>query len=188
MTFALFGSIPWLLPGLLLAFVLGLLSARWVSGHLRSHPMVAWLMIVGLGLVFSATLTPLRGAIENGTVGTGACDLSGLWPLSPSSWFTFGDRPMNILMFLPLGLAIGLIPRSPTKIWLVIVATVMPFALESVQLLVPILGRGCEGIDLVDNLTGLLLGLGVGSVVGRFVAQPRPVSRVTCQPPVRGTS
>jgi hypothetical protein len=187
MRLILSGPIPWLLPGLLLAFNIWLLAPRWVAGRLRIHPVLGLLMIMGLGLVISATLTPLRHAIENGTAGTGTCDLSQLWPTSPRSWLSLSDRTMNIIMFVPLALAIGLVPLSPSKVALVIEAIALPFVIESVQLLAPILGRGCEGADLVDNLTGLLLGLVAGTVVGRFVAAgPAPSStRGNADPGVR---
>lgn len=47
-------------------------------------------------------------------------------------------------------------------------AVALPFVIEATQLLVPSLGRACESADVVDNLTGLVLGLAAGAVVARF--------------------
>ena len=33
--------------------------------------------------------------------------------------------------------------------------------------MIPVLGRSCSSIDVVDNLTGLIVGLGVG-LIGRL--------------------
>ena len=48
----------------------------------------------------------------------------------------------------------------------VVAAIALPFAIEATQLLVPLLGRGCESADVVDNLIGLAIGLAIGLVAG----------------------
>jgi hypothetical protein len=73
-------------------------------------------------------------------------------------------------MFVPLRAAIGLVPRSRRKAAIVIAAIALPFGIETIQLLVPALDRACESADVVDNLTGLAIGLGGGVVAGRLVA------------------
>ncbi len=47
-----------------------------------------------------------------------------------------------------------------------VVAVGMLVAVETVQALAPALGRRCESGDVVDNVTGLLVGLAIGSVIG----------------------
>ncbi len=47
-----------------------------------------------------------------------------------------------------------------------IAAIALPFAIETIQLLLPVLDRACESADVVDNLTGLVIGLGGGVVAG----------------------
>jgi hypothetical protein len=54
-------------------------------------------------------------------------------------------------------------------------ALAMPFVVELTQSFVTSLGRGCESADIIDNLTGLCLGFGVGTVL-RW-AGPRSTSR-----------
>ena len=172
---ALFGPVPWLVPGVLLSVVVGLVAAGPLAAALRVRRALAFAVIVSFGLIVSTTLTPLRRAVEHGSVGTGWCDLSRVWPLPFDSWLSFSDPTGNILLFIPLGLAIGLVPRSPAKVVLLEAAIVLPFVIETVQLLAPVLARGCEAADVVDNLTGLLIGLAAGTVLGRFVsASPGP--------------
>jgi len=171
------GQIPWVLPGVLAALGIWRLTGRRLARVLRVHPTVTFLMIVGFGVVASVTLTPLRDAIEVGYTGTGVCDLSRVWPLSPRLWWRISDETMNIAMFVPIGLSIGLVPRSFAKAVLVTGAVLLPFAIEWVQLVATVLARGCEAADVVDNLTGLLVGLTMATVVTRVAVrvQARPV-------------
>jgi lipopolysaccharide/colanic/teichoic acid biosynthesis glycosyltransferase len=169
----IFRSLPWLWPGLLLTSLVGLVSARKVSRYLRIQPAAAFLMAFGLGLVVFATLTPRRVAIEYGAVGTGVCDMSQVWPSSARLWMASKDRPLNVLLFIPLGLAIALVPRSPAKIALIVAAALMPFGIELVQRVAPVLARSCQGGDVADNLSGLVLGLVAGVMASRFASSRR---------------
>jgi glycopeptide antibiotics resistance protein len=83
---------------------------------------------------------------------------------------TNGDALGNILMFIPLGVTISLVPGSRRKAAIVVAAIALPFAIETIQLLLPALDRACESADVVDNLTGLVIGLGGGSVAGWLAA------------------
>jgi glycopeptide antibiotics resistance protein len=58
------------------------------------------------------------------------------------------------------------VPRSRRKAVVLIAAIALPFAIEITQMLLPILDRACESADVVDNLTGLVLGLGGGVAAG----------------------
>ena len=71
-------------------------------------------------------------------------------------------------MFIPLGATIGLLPGSRRKAAIVIAAIALPFAIETTQLLAPALDRACESADVVDNLSGLAIGLVGGVVAGRL--------------------
>ena len=70
---------------------------------------------------------------------------------------------------MPLGFTIGLVPGSRRRNVLAVVAVAAPFAIETAQLLLPILGRGCQSADVFDNLTGLV----VGWIVGAGARDPR---------------
>ena len=52
---------------------------------------------------------------------------------------------------------------------IVVAAIVLPFAIETTQQLVLWLDRACESADVVDNLTGLAIGLAGGVVVRRLI-------------------
>ena len=126
--------------------------------------------MLSLGIILSATLTPLRWAIDFGATGSGVCDFSriGLAPLG--ELLRFNDTSLNILLFIPLGVTIGLVPMSRRKAAVVAAAMALPFAIETIQLLVPWLDRGCQSADVIDNLTGLIVGLAAGSAAGWLAA------------------
>ncbi len=168
-----FNVLPWLLPGLVVSALIGLVVSHRIGRYFRTTPSVSWGLVVGFGLVVSATLTPLRGGLELGTTGIGTCDLSriGIAPLQELLRPT--DTSLNVLLFIPLGIAVGLVPRSRRRNVLVAVALVSPVAIESAQLVLPVLGRGCQSADVFDNLSGLVLGwlIGAGArILGSGVA------------------
>ena len=70
---------------------------------------------------------------------------------------------LNVALFIPLGIAIGLVHVSRPWAALTFAAIALPFAIEAIQLVAPILDRGCQSADVVDNLTGLALGLLIGT-------------------------
>jgi len=168
--------LPWFFPGVTISLVVGLVTSGVVGRSLGVSRIVALALILSLGIILSATLTPLRWAIDFGAAGTGACNFSriGLAPLG--ELLRFDDTSLNVLLFIPLGVTIGLVPRSRRKAAIVAAAIALPFAIETVQLLVPWLDRGCESADVVDNLTGLFVGLAAGSVAGRAAAPWRGTS------------
>jgi glycopeptide antibiotics resistance protein len=163
-------DLPWLLPGAAIAFVVSLAASGAVGRALRVRRPIACVMVLSLGIILAATLTPQSEALAFGAVGTGSCDFSriGLAPLH--ELLEFKETSLNVLLFAPLGASIAFIPRSRLKVVVIIAAIALPFAIETTQLLVPALDRACESADVVDNLTGLVMGLGGGVVAGRLVA------------------
>lgn len=155
--------LPWLVPGLILSSIIGLVIGKRVGRALRAHPAVGWALVLSFGLIVAATLTPLRGGLELDAPAIGTCDLSrvGIAPLQ--LLLRLSDQSLNVLLFLPLGISIGLVPGSRRQRALVALAVVSPVVIEMAQLLLPILGRGCQSGDVFDNLTGLLVGLVVGT-------------------------
>ena len=65
---------------------------------------------------------------------------------------------------IPLGFAIVLLPRSRRKLAVLLGAIALPFAVESIQFIASPLGRECQSSDVIDNLTGLFVGLAAGTV------------------------
>ncbi len=166
-------TVPLFLPGLVLTVLVGMLSARPLARAARIQPALALLLITSVGLIVSATLTPVRDVLEDGAVSSGTCDLgrAGWAPL----WMYL--RPtgaaLNVVLFLPLGLALGLVPADRGWRRVAIgLGLLSPFLVEGTQLLLRPLGRGCEAADIVDNLSGVLIGLAMGALV-RLVVTAR---------------
>jgi peptidoglycan/LPS O-acetylase OafA/YrhL len=162
----------WFWPGVLVSLALGIVLGRWLGRALRVPRAVATLLILGAGLIASATVTPSREALTQGAVGSGTCEIARVGPTSIAELLSFGDPTYNVLLFMPLGLAIGLIPASRRMAVLVVAAVILPFAIETIQLLATGLGRACQSSDIADNLTGLVIGLVIGVVARRLSARP----------------
>jgi len=169
--------LPWFLPGVVIWVAVALVAGGRVGRTLGVRRAVALALIVSLGIILSATLTPLRGALDFGAVGSGSCDLSrvGFAPLR--DLLRLNEASLNVLLFVPLGGSIAFLPRSRLNVIVVAAAIALPFAIEATQLVVLWLDRACESADVVDNLTGLAIGLGGGIVMRRLAAaavrQPR---------------
>jgi glycopeptide antibiotics resistance protein len=161
-------DLPWLWPGIAIALVVSIVASGVVGRTLRVARPVAWLMVLSLGVILAATMTPQWEALAYGARGSSSCDFSriGLAPLR--ELLRFGDTSGNVLMFIPLGVTIALVPQSRRKLALLIAAIALPFAIEITQMLLPVLDRACESADVVDNLTGLVVGIGGGVVAGWF--------------------
>ena len=162
------GPLPWLLPGIAVALAVSVAASGNVGRALWTRRVVAWVMLLTLGIILSATMTPLRGAFESGSRASAACDLSRLGLPSLEELFR-GDVLLNILMFVPLGVAVALLPHSRRRTLVLLAVIALPFAIETYQLLLPALDRACESADVVDNLTGLAIGLAAGLVAGRLL-------------------
>jgi hypothetical protein len=160
--------LPALAPVLVTFLVIAVVSRERVARRLRSSVWLATALVASVGLVVATTLTPLRGAVEPAAIAGRACDVSrmGLAPIAELRGLN--DTTLNILLFVPLGAAIALAPRSGAKVALIVAAAASPAVIETVQLTVPFLSRACQSADVFDNLSGLALGWVVGAVVGRF--------------------
>lgn len=169
-----FNVLPWLIPGLVLSAIVGLVAGRRVGRVFGASPAIGWGLIVGFGLIVAATLTPLRAGLDLENPAIGTCDLSriGIAPLR--ELLRIGDTSLNVLLFMPFGLAAGLVPGSRRRNILVLVAVLSPVAIEAAQLLLPILGRGCQSADVFDNVSGFVLGSIIGAsarILGGGTAQ-----------------
>jgi glycopeptide antibiotics resistance protein len=154
------GVLPWFVPGVALSMTLALFACRPIGKLLGVPRPLAWAILVGFGVIVSATLTPLRGTLNLEAVGTGACDLSRVGPAPIADLLQVGDTSLNVALFIPLGIAIALVQASRSRAALVLASIALPFGIETIQLLAPILDRGCQSADIADNLTGLLIGFG----------------------------
>lgn len=169
-------NLPWFLPGFAVSVVIGYLVRHRAARFLGTSSLLGWAVVVSLGIVVSATLTPLHeGAFEGGTQAAG-CDFSRVGLASLEDIIELGDTFLNILLFIPLGVALALLPRSRRKAWLMAVALAFPLVIETTQLIATPLDRACQSADVVDNISGLLFGFVVGSVTGYLFSRASSAS------------
>lgn len=161
--------LPWLLPGIVGSMAIGLFACRAVGRLLGVRPSIAWTILVAFGVIVSATLTPLHGTLDFAAIATGTCDLSRIG-LAPIDQLTqLNDTSLNVALFIPLGIAASLVPAFGPRATLILASIALPFGIETIQLLAPILDRACQSADIFDNLTGLLAGVVVGTAL-RFIS------------------
>jgi len=154
---------PGFAPGLVVSIVVAYLSSQGVARALQVGRALAGSLVFGVLIILSATLTPGGNAPRLGGM---SCDLSriGLAPIH--DLLRISEVSLNAVLFVPLGAAIGLLPRSRRKAGVLAAAILLPFAIETIQLAVPLLERACQSADVSDNLTGLVIGLALGTLVG----------------------
>lgn len=155
---------PGFIPGLAISVLLAFALAGRLARSLGVSRAIAWGLVFGVGVIVAATLTPGGGVFRSGAEGSGACDLSRLAFARISEVLRFGETGLNVLLFVPLGVAVGAMPRSRTKLLLILGAIAFPFAIEATQLAVTVLDRQCQSADVIDNLSGLAIGVAIGLV------------------------
>ena len=160
-TFA--GAVPLSVLALAAVTVIALVASRAAADWLHTRRSLAALLLFGFGLVVSATLVPTEAALE-GRASDGVCDVSRVGLASISVYTSVNAISLNVLLFIPLGLAVGLLPRSRTAAVAAVAAFALTFVVEAIQLLLPVLGRGCQTADLVDNLLGLAIGIAAATL------------------------
>jgi glycopeptide antibiotics resistance protein len=127
--------------------------------------MSRWLVLgalLSVGLVVAITLTPLDAAASTAQgIGQGSFVLEAPPTKifrSPSEWWPIDDRSLNILLFVPLGFVVALMPRR----WFlpaVVVALLAPVVVEGLQWLLPVLRRDPQWQDVADNMVGVVVGV-----------------------------
>ena len=163
------GAVPLSVLAVTLTLVVAVGGSAAVARWLHTRRSVAILLLFGFGFVLSATIVP-TGAALDGEISDGICNLSrmGLAPIDELT--RINVTTLNVLLFIPLGVAVGLLPGTRRSVLVALAATSLTFVVETIQLLLPVLGRGCETADMADNLLGLLVGLILGIVL-------RPLAR-----------
>lgn len=155
------GILPWFLPALALTTVMALAAAGLVARRLRTDRWIAFLLLASVGAVLAATIPPDSDGFS-GPSAPGRCDFGRIGPAPLSHYLHLGDTSLNVALFVPLGLAVGFLGRSRAAVRVLVGALALPPAIEAFQSLAPILGRGCQSRDVVDNLLGLGIGLTLG--------------------------
>ena len=146
---------PFALPGIVLAMVMALVLMQPASRALGVAPWQSFLLLFSTGAVLAMTLTP----------GT-----SRSWHRTPVSEV---EVVLNVLMFVPIGFVLALIPNARVRWLLGAIAVLTPFGIEAVQDLVPILNRYPRWIDVATNVAGVFLGIGLAAVLGRVRSRRR---------------
>lgn len=154
--------LPSLVPVFLASLPVAALMARPLARRFGSQASVAFLVVASLSLIVAATLTPGADEASMGAPGPGWCDLTRIGPAPLGILLRPNDVSLNVLLFVPLGLAIGLLPASPARLILLVGASALPFIVELTQSLATPLERRCESADIFDNLMGLAIGVTLG--------------------------
>ena len=161
--------------GLALSVLFATALYRYLARRLRISEPLAWLLVISFGAIIAATLTPGLEAFPP-MLGKASCDVSRIGPASLADYTALGAAGLNVLLFVPLGALIALLPRSRVMAFAVVGAALLPFTIEAIQLAASALDRACEAGDVVDNIIGLGLGFAVGSIgvwiSGRGSKQP----------------
>ncbi|MCP9958736.1 VanZ family protein [Streptomyces sudanensis] len=156
---------PWLVPGIAASLLLALLLCKKLGRYVGLWNVAAFLYIVSLGMVASITITPSLSEFTSSF-----CSLEFPSPVSPGELAGTNQRSLNVLLFVPLGLASAL-TRRRRGLLVGASSLSLPFIIEFIQYAIPSFGRTCQGVDIVDNLTGLACGALLGVIV-RVATRP----------------
>jgi hypothetical protein len=141
---------------------LGWLTAASIGGF-------AWSVVV-IGLI---TLIPASGAPgivpAEGRLDACSWDIGG--PAPEGFWiFSGGQRLLNTVVFVPSGALLVLAAARWRSGWLVVplgLAGLAAYsaAIEWTQLALARIDRACDVTDIIDNVTGAVIGVGIGVVL-----------------------
>ncbi len=178
-----FSSYPGFVPATTITVALALFVAGPVGDRLGCSRGVARLLVASLGIILAATLTPGRAdPLHELPPGSLVCDLSRTGAAPWVKYLQLDETTLNLILFVPFGVAIALLPRSRAKVGIALAAVVLPFAIEGIQLGATPLGRACQSGDVFDNLAGLVLGLGAGTAARTMWRRPACWSATATQP------
>jgi hypothetical protein len=162
-------ELPWLVPGIAIALVVSIVGSDNLGRWLGIRRSVAWFLLLSLGVILSGTLSPLAGVEAVGDGTARSCDLTRTWLASESEVVNGPDVALNVMLFVPVGFALGTSRLSWRTALVLVLAIAIPFAIELTQLLVASLHRACQSGDIVDNLAGLSVGFIAGAVAALLV-------------------
>lgn len=103
-------AVPGFLPGLAVSVLIALGAARRVAIALRASQLLAFGLVVSVGAILAATLTPNVGSLEP-PPGNTFCDLTRMSLAPLEELLSLNSEPsLNVLLFLPLGAGDGSAP------------------------------------------------------------------------------
>src|SRR5262245_61672203 len=168
----LFGA---LVAGLVLGAA-ALLLKQWLGwvGALALAGFLWWLAVIAL-----VTLVPAQGAPgivpAEGRLTSCSWEIGG--PAPEGFWvFDGGQRMLNTLLFVPAGALLVVAAARWRSGWLLaplglLLLAAYSAAIEWAQLELARIDRACDVTDVIDNVTGAVIGFGVGLVLA-LVFQP----------------
>ena len=161
-----------MLLGALVAGIVCALLGLAMSGAGMARPWAVAGLLWSLVVIGLVTLLPTNGSpgwipIEEAQ---DACSWDYGGPAPEGFWiFGGGQRLLNTLLFVPAGLLLAVATLRRGTWWLALPGLALlaaySVAIERIQLELTRLDRACDVTDVVDNVTGALLGFGVGVVV-----------------------
>jgi VanZ like family len=151
--------------------VLLFLALRERLGWLTAGSIAAFLW--ALAVIGILTLIPANGAPgvvpAEGRLATCSWDVGG--PAPEGFWiFAGGQRMLNVLVFVPAGVLLVLALARWRAAWVLVplgLAGLAAYsvAIEATQLELARIDRACDVTDVIDNVTGAVLGVGIGVVL-----------------------
>ena len=134
---------PWLLPSLLVVLVvLGPIVGAWLVPRQR---LAWWLTGLSLLPVLALTLVPVERVLY------ARCTVA--WTLPTAGRV---ELMANLVLFVASVLLAGVATRRPVRV--AAVASVLSVGIETLQALVPSLGRSCDTNDWLNNTLGAVVG------------------------------
>jgi VanZ family protein len=157
-------NLPLLIPVLVIGAVVTVVGYRSVARWLGCPRWAAGLLLASLAVIVAVTLTPQDG------------EASGSPRATVFAWLLalLGDRGLNVVMFVPLGVAVMLVGSGQLRVGAVLAGFALPWVVEGVQGFVEPLARGAQWQDVLDNTIGLVIGCGVGWWVRTRMVRARP--------------
>lgn len=152
--------LPWRMPTTAPFAITGVFASDPMAPALQTRHYVGWLIVVGLAMIASATLVPLYGTFEGGASGSVGRGLSIMTPATLADFVAKDDLPLTVLLLMPLGCLLGLLPW-PRRTRLV--------AIETTQEWLPVPPRACQSSEVIDNISELLVGAAGGAVAAVVV-------------------
>jgi glycopeptide antibiotics resistance protein len=152
---------------MLVFFAIAVLAARTVSRRLGVSAWLAFFLMLTLGGILAVTVAPqhLTGVVAS----PATSPASDVWAI-PSAWFADEARRLNVALFVPFGFCVALAMHGRNGRGLLAGALALPFLVEGLQFAVGALHRDPQWQDVIDNLSGLLIGLAFGYVTRLLLA------------------
>ncbi|MGI8522742.1 MAG: VanZ family protein [Nocardioides sp.] len=179
------GGIGWMLllaaAAALVCAAFGLMLARWLGGLTGAFTAALLWSLVVIALVTLLPTSPDPGIVPADAHAT-TCSFDYGGPAPGGFWiFAGGQRLLNTVLFVPSGVFLVLTLASRRRMsWVLVPLGLVLLAAYSVgieytQLQLARIDRACDVTDMVDNVSGALVGVVVGAVLAlplRFRRRP----------------